>query len=75
MDAMTDLRNTRARLVRLAVAAAIGGVLTWFTMHAITSSGPGPNGDPVGASAVPLLAIAIFVVTTAMSHAILTRRR
>ncbi len=75
MDALTDLRNTKARLVRLALAAAIGAVFTWFTMQAMTSSGPGPNRDPVGASEVPLLAIFIFVVTTAVSHVILSKRR
>lgn len=74
MDA-TDLRNTKARLVRLAIAVAIGAVLTFFTMKAMTSSGPAANKDPVGASEVPLLAIFIFVVTTAFSHAILARRR
>ena len=75
MDDPTDLRDTRRRLVRLALAAVIGGVLTWFTMHAMMSSGRAPNRDPVGAGSVPLLAIAVFVVTTLCSHAILARRR
>jgi hypothetical protein len=75
MDATLDLRNTKARLVRVAAAAATGAVLTYFTMRAIDSSGPSANHDPVGSSAVPLLAIAIFVVTTMMSHAIITKRR
>jgi len=70
----TDLRNTRARLIKLAIAAAIGAVLTWFAMQAMTSSGPAANRDPVGASTVPLLAIAVFVVTTAVTHGILSRR-
>jgi len=74
----TDLRNTKARLVKLAIAAAIGLVFTWFTMHAMTSSGPSApaaSRDPVGASEVPLLAIFIFVLTTAFSHVILSKRR
>lgn len=75
MDDPTDLRDTRRRLTRLAAASAIGGSLTWFTMRAIMSSGRGPNHDPVGASSVPLLAIALFVVTTMCSLAILARRR
>ena len=75
MDPPTDLRNTKARLIRLAIAAVIGGVLTWFTIQAMRSSGPAPNSDPVGSGMVPMLAIAIFVVTTACSHAILSRRR
>jgi hypothetical protein len=71
----TDLRNTKARLVKLAIAAVIGAVFTWFAMQSMQSSGRGPNKDPVGASEVPLLAIAMFVVTTACAHAILSRRR
>jgi hypothetical protein len=71
----TDLRNTRRRLGRLALAAVIGGILTFFMMKAMTSSGPSPNHDPVGASIAPLLAIFVFVVTTGFSHAILSRRR
>jgi hypothetical protein len=74
----TDLRNTKARLIKLAIAVVIGAVLTWFTMRAMMSSGPSaPSAkrDPVGASEVPLLAIFIFVVTTAFSHVILSKRR
>jgi hypothetical protein len=70
-----DLRNTKARLVRVACAAAIGAVLTFFTIKAMTSSGPAPNHDPVGSSMVPLLAIFVFVVTSLFAHAILSRRR
>ena len=75
MEAITDLRDTRRRLIRLAIAAAISAVFTWFTIQAMTSSGPGPNHDPVGASSVPLLGIAIFVVLTGVAHGILSRRR
>jgi hypothetical protein len=70
-----DLRNTKARLLRLAMAAACGAVFTFFTLEAMLSSGRGPNHDPVGASIAPLLAIFIFVVTTGFSHSILSRRR
>jgi hypothetical protein len=70
----TDLRNTKARLIRIAIAAVIGVVFTWFAMKSIASSGRGPNRDPVGSSEVPLLAIAMFVVITAFSHSILSRR-
>ena len=74
-DASTDLRNTRARLIKLAIAAVIGGVLTTFTLLAMMSSGRGPNHDPVGASIMPLLGVAIFVLTTAFAHRILSRKR
>jgi hypothetical protein len=70
----TDLRNTKGRLQRLALAAVIGAIMTFFMMKAMLSSGP-RNHDPVGASIAPLLAIFVFVVTTGFSHAILSRRR
>ena len=73
MDA--DLRNTKARLSRLALAAVIGAVFTFFTLKAMLSSGPGPNHDPVGASIAPLLAIFVFVITTGFAHKILSKRR
>lgn len=73
-DSSLDLRNTRARLIKLAIAAAIGGVLTFFSMSAMTSSGHG-NTDPVGASIMPLLGVAIFVMTTAFAHRILSKKR
>lgn len=75
MDDNTDLRNTRGRLRRLALAAAIGAVFTVFTMKAMLSSGPGPNHDPVGASIAPLLAIFVFVVTTGFGHSLLSKRK
>lgn len=74
-DGSLDLRNTRARLIKLAIAAVIGGVLTTFTLLAMMSSGRGPNQDPVGASIMPLLGVAIFVMTTAGAHRILSRKR
>lgn len=71
----TDLRNTKARLTRLALACACGAVLTFFTIEAMLSSGRAPNHDPVGASIAPLLAIFVFAVTTGFSHSIISRRR
>lgn len=71
-DPAADLHNYRPRLVRLAIAAGIGAVITVLAMLAIDSSaGRGPNSDPVGLSSVAFLAIAIFVVTTAASHGII----
>jgi hypothetical protein len=75
MDESTDLRNTRGRLIKLAIAAAIGGVLTVFTMLGITNTGRGPNPDPVGASIIPLLGVAIFVVTTSFAHKFISKKR
>ena len=63
----------RGRLIRLAIAAALGFALTFVVMHAIGQSGPHANTDPVGASTVPLLAIGIFVVLTATITSVLAR--
>ncbi len=76
MDATNvDIRNTRARLVKLGIAALIGAVLTFFTVTSIVSDGRGPNTDPIGASSVGLLAIAIFVVTTMFAHKFISKKR
>ena len=74
MDDATDLRNTRARLKKLAIAAVIGGVLATFSTRAMMSTGHG-NTDPVGASIMPLLGLVIFVMTTAFAHRILSKKR
>lgn len=74
MDATTDLRNFRPRLIRLGVAAAISAVLTWFTMQAMVSSGRGPSSDPVSSSSVGVLGIAIFVIVTMATYSIVSRR-
>jgi len=70
---MDDLRDVRGRLRRLGIAAVLGLALTALAMHAIDGSGPPANSDPVGASAVPLLAIGMFVVTTAVIASVLGR--
>jgi hypothetical protein len=74
-ESSTDLRNTRARLIKLGIASAIGGVLTFFTMMAMTSSGRGANSDPIGMSIMPLLGVAIFVVTTSFAHKFISKKR
>jgi hypothetical protein len=74
MDTM-DLRNTRARLKTLALAVIIGGIFTFFTMLAMTSSGRGPNKDPVGSSIFPLLTIFVFVIETTVAHKIISKKR
>ena len=69
----TDLRNTRARLTKLAVAASISGVLTFFIVRAMTNSGPGPNQDPIQRSSVGVLAIFVFVITTLLAHKLISK--
>jgi len=70
---LTDLRDTKGRLRRLAIAAAVALVVTALVMHWINSVSRAPNADPVGASTVPLLAIAMFVVITALGASLLKR--
>ncbi|MBA3459006.1 MAG: hypothetical protein H0T46_03530 [Deltaproteobacteria bacterium] len=74
MDDAPDLRNFRPRLIRLAIAAAISAVFTWFTLQAMLSSGRGPSGDPISSASVGVLAIAVFVIVTMTAYAIVSRR-
>lgn len=70
-----DLRDTRGRLIRLAIAIVAGVCLTVICMRCIGSISPAPNKDPVGGSSVGLLAIAMFVVSTGLAHSALSRLR
>jgi hypothetical protein len=70
-----DLRNTRARLRSLALALVVGAVFTFFTMMAMSSSGRGPNKDPIGGATYGLLAIFVFVIETVIAHKIITKKR
>jgi hypothetical protein len=68
-----DLHDYGPRLWRLGFAALIGLVLTFFSVKAMTSSGRGPNDDPVGLGSVGMLAFAMFVLTTGFAHKILSK--
>lgn len=70
-----DLHDYGPRLRRLAVAAVIGVLLTFFSVNAMTSSGRGPNEDPIGLGSVGMLAFAMFVLTTGFAHKILSKHR
>ena len=70
----TDLRDTRRRLIRLAVSAAIALAVTALAMWGIDASDTrGANPDPIGSSSVGLLAIFMFVLGTAGVHTALQR--
>ena len=73
MDDSIDLRDSRGRLVRLGIAAAIGLLVTFVAMHWINGWSRAPNADPVGASELPLLAIGVFVVVTAVMTGVIAR--
>jgi hypothetical protein len=68
-----DLRDHRGRLVRFAIAMALGLGVTIVVMRWIMSVSIAPNTDPVGGSSVTLLAIAIFVVTSTVALSIVTK--
>lgn len=74
-ETQVDLHDYGPRLRKIAIAAVIGAVLTFFAVKGMTSSGRGPNTDPVGAGTVTMLAFAMFVVTTAFTHKIITKKR
>ena len=70
-----DLHSYGPRLRKLALAAVIGAVMTFFAVKAMLSSGRSPNSDAVGSSSVYMVAIAMFVVTTLFAHKIITKKR
>ena len=74
-EVAVDLHDYGPRLRRLAIAAVIGLVFTFFSVKAMTTSGRGPNEDPVGMGSVGMLAFAMFVVTTGFAHKILSKHR
>jgi hypothetical protein len=69
-----DLRNTRGRLIRLAISASIALAVTIVAMLGIDATNTrGPNSDPIGSSSVGLLAIFMFVLGTAGVDTMLRR--
>jgi hypothetical protein len=73
--AQIDLHGYGPRLRKIAIAAVIGAVLTFFAVKGMTSTGRGPNHDPVGLGSVGMVAIAMFVVVTAFTHKIISKKR
>jgi len=70
-DADVDLLDTRGRLRRLALATTIGALVTLLVMHLIGSVSTPASNDPVSPSAILLLAVGMFVVTTALGVSVL----
>ena len=75
MDEDIDLHGYGPRLQKIAIAAVIGAILTFFSVKGMTSSGRGPNPDPVGQGAVIMVAFAMFIATTAFAHKIISKKR
>jgi hypothetical protein len=74
-ETSVDLHDYGPRLRKLALAAVIGAVLTFFSVRAMTDTGRGPNDDPVGMGSVGMVAFAMFVLTTLFTHKILSKKR
>jgi hypothetical protein len=74
-DADVDLLDTRGRLRRLALATSIGAVVTLLVMRLIESVSSPVSNDPVSPSAILLLAVGMFVVTTALGLNVIARLR
>jgi hypothetical protein len=72
MDPSIDLRDHRGRLIRFAIAVAIGLGATMFLLHEIRSVAAPPNADPISGSSVALLAVGLFVVISAVSLTAIT---
>lgn len=64
----TDLLDTRGRLRRLALAAAVALAITVAVMRWIIAVSKEPNADPMGGSIVGLVAICVFTMACAVVH-------
>ncbi len=74
MDATNvDLLDTRGRVVRLAIAAVCGLALAVVVFGLIRSIAVPPNGDPISKLGGVELALGLFLVLTAIVHAVLTK--
>lgn len=72
-DPSLDIRDQRRRLVRLAVSACVGVVVTVLSLRFMIATSRSPNADPIGSSSVGLLGIGIFVTTTTFMVSLLSR--
>ena len=68
-----DLLDTRGRMLRLAAAAVIGLVCAILLFQMIASVAVPPNADPMSKLSGIELRGGLFLVSTAVIHAILTR--
>lgn len=73
MDDTVDLLDTRGRVIRLALAACLGLVLAVVAFGAVRSVAVAPNPDALSKLGGLEMAGGMFLVFTAIVHAILTR--
>jgi hypothetical protein len=68
-DEMIDLCDRRGRLIRLAIAIAVGAIVTLAIMSMILSAGVKQNPDAISQMMPFLLGAAVFVVSTVLALA------
>ncbi len=68
-----DLKDTRGRVARLAISAAVGVVIAILSFNVIASVAATPNPDPISKLSGIILGGGLFVASTAVIHLILTR--
>jgi hypothetical protein len=73
MDETVDLLDTRARVIRLAISAALGVVLAVLAFGAVRSVAVAPNPDAIAKLGGIEMAGGMFLVFTAIVHAVLTK--
>lgn len=72
-DVSTDLLDTRGRVIRLAIATVIGFMLAVVVFGFVRSVAVPPNADPISKLGGIELALGLFLVLTAIVHAVLTK--
>lgn len=72
-DAAIDLLDRRGRLRRLAVASALGLLVTVLVVQLIASVATVGSDDPIGKMSVVVCAIGVFLVATSFAHLVMAR--
>lgn len=73
MDETVDLLDTRGRMLRLLAAAVIGGVVAYMIFGVVQSLAVGPNPDPVSQMSQITMRAGLFLASTAIVNAVLSR--
>lgn len=72
-DASIDLLDRRGRLRRLAIASAIGLLITMVVVQGIASVASVASDDPIGKMSVVVCAVGVFLVATSFAHLVISR--
>ena len=72
-DAAIDLLDRRGRLRRLAIASAIGFVITMVVVQGIASVASVSSDDPIGKMSVVVCAVGVFLVATSFAHLVISK--